>query len=165
MPVNRRSFLKSGAMSVLTTAITLGSVSLARGQGKPTPPAKGSPTPTTGAEVPFGAEQSPLFYFTRETFEPYVGGIFVARAGRNSIEMTLVRVRDCTPKASTKITTEKAPRTDCFALEFSSAESITDLTSIYDITHAGLAEFPLFLTQHEGTDGKFHYEAVFNHIR
>ena len=164
MPVNRRSFLKSGAMSVLTTAVTFGFVSTARGQGKPTPPAKESPTPRTGAEVPSGAEQSPLFYFTRETFEPYVGGVFIARAGRNSVEMKLLRVRDCTPK-STKLVKGTAPKTDCFALEFSSDGTLTDLTSVYDVRHAALAEFPLFLTRRDGPDGTNFYEAVFNHVR
>lgn len=166
MPVNRRSFLKSGAMSVLTTALTLNYVAPAHGQeGEQARPAEVRKAPTAEAEIPFQAQQSPLYFFTPETFQPYVGGIFVARAGRNSIEMTLVAVRDCTPKATTKITTGKPRQTDCFALEFSAADTLTDLTTIYDVSHAALGEFPLFLTQRRAPRGKFLYEAVFNHVR
>ena len=163
MPVTRRSFLKSGATSVLTTVIALGQFTPAHAQGKPQKEAKPGPTRRVDDEVPFKAQQEALF-FRAETFRPYVGGIFIARAGTNSIEMTLTAVRDCSPKPSTKITTAKAPRTECFALEFTSADSLTDLTSIYDIKHAALGEFPLFMTRRDGTDGKSRYEAVFNRL-
>jgi hypothetical protein len=158
MPVTRRSFL-SGATSVLTTVIALGQFTPARGQDKPKPDAR------SGQPLPFKAEQNPVYFFRAETFRPYVGGVFTARAGKNSIKMTLVRVRDCAPKSTTKITTGKAPQTDCFALEFTADESLTDLTTIYDIEHAALGEFPLFMTRREGHDGKTLYEAVFNHLR
>lgn len=165
MSVNRRSFLKSGATSVLTTAIALGQFSPARGQEKPPQESKPAPTRSAGEPVPFEAQESPLFYFSAATFRPYVGGVFTARAGANSIEMRLESVRDCSPKPSTKITTAKAPKTECFALEFSSDGSLTDLTSIYDIKHAALGEFPLFMTRRDGEGGKSLYEAVFNHLR
>lgn len=171
MPVNRRSFLKSGATSVLTTVIALGQFTPARGQDKPAqetkPTQESKPAQTRDADeqVPFEAQESPLFYFTAATFRPYVGGIFTARAGANSIRMRLDSVRDCSPKPSTKLTTAKAPRTECFALEFSSDKSLTDLTSIYDIEHAALGEFPLFMTRRDGEGGKSLYEAVFNHVR
>jgi hypothetical protein len=164
MPVNRRSFLKSGATSVLTTVIALSQFTPARGQGKPKPDSGITPTPRTDEPLPLKAEQSPLYFFRAETFRPYVGGVFVARAGANSIQMTLTGVRDCSPKPTTKLTTGKAPRTECFALEFSSDKSLTDLTSIYDIEHAALGEFPLFLTRREGDGGKSLYEAVFNRL-
>jgi hypothetical protein len=166
MPVNRRSFLKSGATSVLTTVIALSQFTPAHGQDKPKSDSRIAPTPRTDEPLPlpFKAEQSPLFFFRAETFRPYVGGIFVARAGANSIQMTLTGVRDCSPKPTTKITTGKAPRTECFALEFSSDKSLSDLTSIYDIEHAALGQFPLFLTQRDGANGKSLYEAVFNRL-
>lgn len=158
MSVTRRSFLKSGATTVLTTVVALSQFTNAHGQGKSAPG-------RAGGEIPFDAQKSPLFFFRAETFRPYVGGVFTARAGKNSIKMTLARVRDCSPKSTTKITTGKAPQTDCFALEFTADESLTDLTSIYDIEHAALGEFSLFMTRREGPDGKTLYEAVFNHLR
>jgi hypothetical protein len=165
MPVTRRSFLKSGATSVLTTAIALGQFTPALGQGKPKTESKPGPARTLDEQGPAGAQDSPLYFFRAETFRPYIGGVFTARAGANSIEMTLTGVRDCSPKATTKLTTKKAPKTDCFALEFSSDGALTDLTSIYDIEHAALGEFQIFMTRREGTGGKSLYEAVFNHVR
>jgi hypothetical protein len=161
MPVTRRSFLKSGATSVLTTVIALSQFTPVRGQDKTAPASKHR----ADGEIPFDAQKSPLFFFRAETFRPYVGGVFTARAGAKSIEMTLTRVRDCSPKPTSKITTGKAPRTDCFALDFTADGSLTDLTSIYDIEHAALGEFPLFMTRREGSNGKTLYEAVFNHLR
>ena len=164
MPVTRRSFLKSGATSVLTTAIALGQFTPAHAQDKPNPESRPGPARRGEEPIPFQAQQNPLFFFRAETFRPYVGGVFTARAGGNSIEMTLVGVRDCSPKPTTKLTTKKAPKTECFALEFSSAGTLTDLTSIYDIEHAALGEFQLFLTRREGPGGKSLYEAVFNRV-
>jgi hypothetical protein len=149
---------------VLTTVIALGQFTPARGQDKSNREAKPGPTHRVDEHVPFKAQQDPLFFFRAETFRPYVGGVFIARAGGNSIEMTLVSVSDCSPKATTRITTAKAPRTECFALEFNSAGSLTDLTSIYDIEHAALGEFKLFMTRRDGPAGKSLYEAVFNHL-
>lgn len=164
MPVTRRSFLKSGATSVLTTAIALSQFTPARGQEKSNRDLKPSPADRSEKPLPFKAEQSPLYFFRAETFRPYLGGVFVARAGSNSIQMTLTGVRDCSPKPTTKITTAKAPQTECFALEFTSDKSLTDLTSIYDIEHAALGQFPLFLTRRDGANGKSLYEAVFNRL-
>lgn len=164
MPVTRRSFLKSGATSVLTTAIALGQFTPAHGQDKSRRESKPAPAKTDEKQVPFAAQQSPLFFFHAETFRPYVGGIFVARAGANSAQLTLDAVRDCSPKPTTRITTGKARRTECFALEFSSDKGLTDLTSIYDIEHAALGQFQLFLTRRDGADGKSLYEAVFNRL-
>ena len=163
MSVTRRSFLKSGATSVLTTVIAIGQFTPARGQDKSRHETKPGPTRRADENIPFKAQQEALL-FRAETFRPYVGGVFVARAGANSIEMTLVGVSDCSPKPTTRISTAKAQRTECFALEFSSPDSLTDLTSIYDIEHAALGEFKLFMTRRDGSGGKSLYEAVFNHL-
>lgn len=149
-------------MSVLTTAITLNYAAPAFGQDKAATNA--DPARTADVQIPFQAQQSPLFSFSGETFRPYVGGVFVVRAGGKSIKMTLERVRDCRPKSTTKITKGTPRPTDCFALEFSATEELTDLTSIYDVEHGALGEFPLFMTQRKGPAGTFHYEAVFNHV-
>ena len=159
MSVTRRSFLRSGALSVMTTGIAAGLVPQAFGQESR------RPTPAQNPQVPQEAKQSPTFSFKRETFKPYIGGTFVARAGARSIEMTLQSVRDCTPKAETKITKKSRP-SDCFALVFRSGGELTDLTTIYDVEHPALGTFALFLTRREGPDkGTIFYEAVFNHAQ
>jgi hypothetical protein len=160
MSVNRRSFLKSGALSVLAAASGLIYAAPALGRGK----VKGAPEPTPEIPIPFEARRHPLFYFTRGTFHPYVGGVFSASAGGRSISMTLVEVRNFTPKAWGRFTLGRVEPTSSFALEFSSAGRLTDLTTIYDIEHAGLGEFPLFMTRRDGPEGTSLYEAVFNHL-
>jgi hypothetical protein len=157
MPVTRRSFLKSGAITVLTTSIAVNSGALAFGQDRQ------KPNPALDFKIPFQAQQSPLFYFKRETFQPYVGGLFRVSAGAHSINMTLTGVRDCTPTAASSKVTKKARMSDCFALEFSSTDKLTDLTTIYDIEHGALGKFALFMTRRDGPRGTYFYEAVFNH--
>ena len=163
MSVNRRSFLKSGALSVLTAAFGLTCVTPALGQGKLRRKVE-APTSTPGAQIPFGARQHPLFYFTRGTFHPYVGGVFLASACRESISMTLVEVIDFTPKAWGRFVQGRVQPMNTFALEFSSTDKLTDLTTIYNIRHAALGEFPLFMTRRDGPAGTSLYEAVFNHL-
>ncbi|MCA1593447.1 MAG: twin-arginine translocation signal domain-containing protein [Acidobacteria bacterium] len=157
MSVTRRSFLKSGAITVLTAGIALNVGAVAFGQEK-----QGS-NPALDFQIPFQAKQSQTFYFNRETFKPYVGGIFRARAGKRSIQMTLTNVRDCTPSPKANLLTKKSRSSDCFALEFSTSGKLTDLTTIYDIEHAALGTFTLFMTRRDGPRGNYFYEAVFNH--
>jgi hypothetical protein len=133
MPVTRRSFLKSGATSVLTTVVALGQFTPVRGQDKTRPDSRTAPARSIDEKLTVREERDPLAFFRAETFRPYVGGIFVVRAGRASVEMTLTGVRDCSPKPTTKLTTVKAPPTECFALDFVSDKSLSDLTSIYDV--------------------------------
>jgi hypothetical protein len=78
--------------------------------------------------------------------------------------MTLVEVIDCTPKAAAGLTAGGMQQTESFVLKFSSAEELTDLTTIYDIKHGALGEFPLFMTRRDGPAGTSLYEAVFNHL-
>lgn len=157
MSINRRSFLKSGALSVLTATSVLVHAAPARGQVE-------APGPTQLVPVPFEARQHPLFYFTRGTFQPYVGGIFIASAGSQSVGMTLVKVSNYTPKAWGHFSPGRVQPTNSFTLDFSSPDRLTDLTSIYNIQHAALGEFPLFMTWRAGPAGTSLYEAVFNHL-
>lgn len=159
MPVSRRSFLKSGAATVLAAGMVAGAGAHALGQQG------GRPDPRADFPIPMEAQRSPLFFFKRETFAPYVGGLFTARAGARSIEMTLKSVRDCTPSATSLKVTKSARPSDCFALVFVSDGTLTDLTTIYDVEHAALGTFPLFMTRRDGDGGAYVYEAVFNHAR
>jgi hypothetical protein len=159
MYLTRRSFLKSGAITALSAGLILQTGALALGQKS------SQSTSAEGFQIPYEATQSPTFYYTRETFQPYVGGIFVARGvGGRAVELKLLRVRDCTPSSKTRLTTEQAPKTDCFALEFSSPARLSELTSIYKLNHAALGEFELFMTSREDEREQIFYEAVFNHL-
>ena len=118
--------------------------------------------PSQDFPVSFEAKQASTYSFKRETFQPYLHGVFKLSAGANSVEATLVSVRDCTPNPNQK-TTRKSRPSDSFALVFRAEGKLTDLTSIYDVEHAALGKFPLFLTRRDGPQGKYFYEAVFNH--
>ena len=157
MTVTRRSFLRSGAMTVLLTGLVLDTIPATFAQKlRPSDPKQDFP-------IPFKAQQEPTFYFKRETFEPYLNGIFKLRAGTRSVDATLISVRDCTPKADSKVTRKSRP-TNCFALVFRAPGALTDLTTIYDVEHGALGNFVLFLTRRDGPRGTYFYEAVFNHL-
>jgi hypothetical protein len=161
MSVTRRKFLKSGAMSALAAGIVLNAGVLAFGQKE----LNRKSNPTIDSQIPYEATQTPTFYFTRDTFAPYVGGIFTTRGvGGHTVNLTLQPVRDCTPKASTKLMTKSARKTDCFALTFRSDEQLSDLTTIYRLNHGALGKFDVFMTQRKGAGGVYFYEAVFNHL-
>jgi hypothetical protein len=157
MTVSRRTFLRSGAITVLLTTVALDSIPRAFGQQIH------KSDPARDFQLPFEATQAPAFYFKRETFQPYINGIFKLSAGANSVEATLVSVRDCTPSAKSSKVTKKSRPSDCFALEFRANGKLTDLTSIYDVEHAALGKFALFLTRRDGPGRTHFYEAVFNH--
>ena len=162
MSVDRRSFLKAGALCALTAAFGLVHFTPARGQGRTKVTATPRPIPET--RIPFRAKQSPLFYFTHETFRPYVGGIFIVSAGGKSVRMTLVEVSDYTPKPVSELTPGGVPPTNSFVLTFSSADDLTDTKTIYHVQHGALGEFPLFMSRRDGPAGTSLYEAVFNHL-
>jgi hypothetical protein len=144
-------------MTVLLTGLALDSIPRAFGQQLR------KHDPAQDFQVSFEAKQAPTFAFRRETFEPYLKGVFKLSAAANSVEATLVSVRDCTPSANSAKVTKKSRPSDSFALVFRADGKLTDLTTIYDVEHAALGRFPLFLTRRDGPQGKYFYEAVFNH--
>lgn len=143
-------------MSVLLTTIALDSMPLFAQQLQKSDPAR-------DFQTPFEATQAPAFYFKRETFEPYIGGVFKLSAAANSVNATLVSIRDCTPSPKSAKVTKKSRPSDCFALIFRADGKLTDLTSIYDVEHGALGKFALFLTRRDGPGRTHFYEAVFNH--
>lgn len=157
MPVSRRSFLRSGATAVLATAAVLHCAPNTFAQ------IGARPDPARDFEVPGEASQSPLRYFKRETFEPYVGGVFTVSAGARAVEMTLTKVSGCELSARGRKLTKKMRPSDCFSLVFSSGGELTDLTTIYNVEHGALGKFALFLTRRDNPAGGYFYEAVFNH--
>jgi hypothetical protein len=157
MPVSRRSFLKSGATAVLATAAVLHAAPNTYAQlGE-------KPDPAQDFKVPFEAQQSPLSFFKRETFEPYVGGVFRVNAGGRAVEMTLTKVNGCELSASGRKLTKKMRQSDCFTLVFTAGGELSDLTTIYNVEHGALGKFALFLTRRDNPAGGYFYEAVFNH--
>ena len=154
MSVSRRSFIRSAAVCALATGALLRTPLAAFGQ--------------TGAAldfaIPYEATTSPVFHFTRATFEPYLEGIFTAAGvGRGRVELQLVAIRDYAPPSGARLATKAYRRTDCFSLLFRSAAPLSQLSCIHRLEHAALGEFDLFLTESVGRGGYF-YEEVINHV-
>ena len=106
-----------------------------------------------------------LYRFTRETFEPYVGGYFEAAvAGDRTVALKLLQVSSYTPKSDTKLSTGTPLKTDSFSLLFAAEGSLPSYKSTYLIKHGALGEFKLFLSGQKGANGEMLYEAVFNHL-
>ena len=155
MTVTRRRFLRSGALTVLLTGLALDAAPLAFAQQLR------KSDPSQDFKTPFEAQREPTFYFKSETFRPYLNGVFKLSAGANSVDATLIKVRDCVPGTRSRVTQKSRP-TECFALVFQAEGTLTDLTTIYDVEHGALGKFALFLTYREGERGAHLYEAVFN---
>ena len=158
MTVTRRNFLRSGALTVLVAGIALDTVPLAFAQQLQ------RFDPSQDFKVPLEAERETTFNFRRETFAPYVNGVFTLSAGAHSIQATLVAIEDCSPtEEKSKKVTKKWRFSDGFILVFLTGAKLTDLTAVYDVEHGALGTFPLFLTRRDGPSNTFFYEAVFNH--
>jgi hypothetical protein len=120
--------------------------------------------PSGDFQIPYEATTSPIFYFTRATFEPYVGGIFTAPGvGGRKVQLTLVSVRGYAPSAATRLTTKPQRRTDSFALLFRTTGQLRELTTTHNLEHAALGQFSLFMTESVVKGVRF-YEAVFNRV-
>ena len=106
--------------------------------------------------------RDPVFRFTRETFEPYVGGYFESPGARGQmVTLKLVSVDTYTPNSKTPA----GAATDSFTLLFEADGELPTFISIYPIKHAALGSFDLFLTRRDGPKGDISYEAVFNHLK
>ena len=109
--------------------------------------------------------RNPLYSFSRETFEPYVGGYFQAAGPRGEmVPLKLVKVDSYSPKSETKIC-KRTRKTESFSLLFDAEGSLPPFTSIHEIKHGALGDFSLFLTRHDGPNRQISYEAVFNRLR
>lgn len=158
MSVSRRKFIKSGALTALSAGLIFKAGESAFGQ-------KRVPNrPISRFEVPYEAQQNPILYYNRATFEPYVGGTFIGRDARGrSVELKLVSVKEYKTNTETKITTGKTRMTDSFSLTFSASSSLPPFTSIHVIEHAVLGKFDLFL-QRSGDNSQILYQAVITHL-
>ena len=154
MSVSRRSFIRSATVCALATGALLRTPLAAFGQAGA----------ALDFPIPYEATTSPVYHFTRATFDPYLQGIFTAAGGRSrTVELQLVAIRGYAPPEGARLTTRAHRRTDCFSLLFRSAAPLSQLSSIHTLEHAALGEFDLFLTESVGR-GEYLYEAVINHV-
>jgi hypothetical protein len=110
--------------------------------------------------------RDPMYRFTKETFEPYVGGYFEALGARGEmVPMKLVKVASYEPQDETKLSTGGKVETESFSLLFNAEAPLPRFTSIHEVKHGALGEFNLFLTRQDSATREIFYEAVFNHVR
>ena len=150
MLLERRKFLRSGLIFGATAALFYGNARSGFAR----------PLIDDGA-LPDEVLRDPLYSFTKETFEPYVGGYFEALGARGEkIALKLVKV--ATPEIKTPTRTVA---TECFILQFQAEAPLPRFKNIHQIEHGALGAFSLFLTRRDGDNGDISYEAVFNRVR
>ena len=116
--------------------------------------------------IPDEALRNPVYSFTKETFEPYVGGYFeVIGARGQNVPLKLLKVESYSPKPETKICKGSALETQTFSLQFAADSPLPTANSIYPIKHGALGDFELFLTRRDPVGREYIYEAVFNRLR
>ena len=147
MDLARRKFVQSSLLVTASTLLFWGNAKSAFAQAI-----------QSDGKLSDAVLRDPVFRFTRETFEPYVGGYFESPGARGQM-VTLKLVSIDTPKST------PATVTDSFTLQFDADGELTTFTSIYPIKHAALGSFDLFLTRRDGPKGEITYEAVFNHLK
>ena len=158
MSVSRRKFIKAGTLTALSACLIFKAGESAFGQKKV------PDRPVSKFDVPYEAQQNPILYYDRATFEPYVGGTFIGRDARGrTIELKLLRVTEYKPNPRATITTGSIRNTESFALTFSASRSLPPFTSIHLIEHAVLGKFDLFL-QRTGNDSQLIYQAIITHL-
>ena len=171
MNTPRRSFLKSGTLTALSAGFALAAPKVIFGQKSKEASADNIDYQTQGSadslnyQIPIEAQQDALFYFTRATFDPYIGDIFQAPDGWGQmVALTLVSVSTYKMRPVTRLSTKKTRQPSSFSLMFRASDPLPPFTSIHKMSHPALGKFDLFLTSHQDEDGTFFYEAVFNHI-
>lgn len=158
MPPTRRRFIKTSVLSALAAGCALSTGLKVFGQE--------TQLADTAANfrLPYEAGQNSIFYYTPETFEPYVGGVFRGLGRGRPVEARLLRVDSYTPSRETKISTKPSPPTRTFTLTFQTNRALRSPTNTYNLHHAALGKFTLTMTPTAAPDGQFFYEAVFNHL-
>lgn len=157
MSLSRRKFIKSGALTALSAGLIFKAGESAFGQKK------APRRPISKFDVPYEAQQNPILYYDRATFEPYIGGIFMGRDARGrAIELKLLRVTENKPTSRT-ITKGSSRETESFTLTFNASKALPEFTSIQVIEHPVLGKFDLFL-QRTSDNSQILYQAVITHL-
>lgn len=156
MNLTRRNFLRAGTITALLAGLNLSPASLVFGQTK----SRGE----GGFAIPYEAKTDPVFYFTRETFAPYLNSTFRMTTGAKGVafDVTLVSVFDFQAQARTRKT--KTHGGECFSLTFRAGARDTVSQGTYKFSHPALGRFSLFVVPGTTEDGTTTYEAVINHI-
>jgi hypothetical protein len=154
MPLARRKFIQSSLIFTATAVLFSESAKVGFARSL-----------FNDGQLPDEVLRDPVYSFSKETFEPYVGGYFEAVGPRGeNVPLKLVKVDSYCPKAQTKIC-KRAHETVSFSLQFTAEGSLPASPSIYQIKHGALGDFKLFLNRRVEPSRQVFYEAVFNRLK
>lgn len=163
MSLSRRKFLRAGAVSALLAGLELNPAKLVFGQQQQ----EGASAARGGFSIPYEAKTEAAFYFTHETFAPYLNSTFRLSRGKGiAFDATLVSVSDISAKSQAHARAFRSqPRAgECFELTFRAGERDTVSQGMLKMSHAALGRFALFVVPGESTADGTTYTAVVNHI-
>jgi hypothetical protein len=153
MVVSRRSFMKKASLVILASGVSLGEAKSIFGndsRAKSSNPQNPTPTPK--------AANTASIVFAKSTFEPYVDTVFRITSNRTTaVKSTLIRVADIGP-----VPDQKVPGRECFVIKFRGSRPLPQ--DRYELEHAALGKFELFLVPAGKNRKGFYYQAVINRL-
>jgi hypothetical protein len=157
MSISRRKFIQVGAVTLLAAGVPIAGATAILGQEL-----RGTPAGVIGpGDIPYASQQDPVFYFTKETFTPYINSAFQFQ-DRNGVRASfnLFAVDEYQP-VLTKGSVDQTP-TRSFSLYFTGGKRLWR-SETYSITHPALGRFSLMVVPIVSV-GQQVYEAVINHL-
>jgi hypothetical protein len=157
MNISRRKFMKAGIMVAACAGIPLkaqfANSQEAGGKSAKTPPA---------IKALSKDETDILDYYTRSTFEAHVNTEFQVHLDELKVRtITLVEVRDYS--GASRQQAMPGAGEECFSLFFTAPSGRVFPQNTYEVEHAALGKFMLFLVPvGMKTDGDQYFEAAFN---
>jgi hypothetical protein len=157
MAISRRKFIGASVASLLVVGGPVAGLDLVFGQGRKT----GLDRDLNAGDIPYAAQQDPVFFFRQETFTPYVNSNFVVRgqSGRAG-NFKLIGVDG--PPAWPKNNRPANTVTTSFSLFFTSGKR-TWPQDEYQVTHDALGTFSLLIVPIVSRNEPM-YQAVINHL-
>lgn len=155
MNISRRRFIKTGVMVAAFAGVPLGLAKTAAAQQV------GRPDSLTSDQALNEGQTDRLFYYNKSTFTPYLNSQFrVHLNSSKAVAVTLVGIEDFSDSQETL----SAVGDECFALQFNEPSGRAFGQQTYEVEHAALGQFSLFIVPVGMRTGKgqVSYEAVFN---
>ncbi|HXT63326.1 MAG TPA: hypothetical protein VN696_09845 [Pyrinomonadaceae bacterium] len=94
--------------------------------------------------------------FTKEEFSKHIGTEFHVKAGEDEAKLRLAEVKAYMPRATEDKKMER------FSIFFDGPADARLPQQLFQMRHAAMGEFEIFLVPISGDESGFRYEAVFN---
>jgi hypothetical protein len=158
MNISRRRFMKTGMIVAATALVPLGLAKTAAAQESK----DGRSGSMPDSKVLNKNRTSRLFYYNKSTFTPYVNSEFrVHLSSSKAVAITLTGIEDFS-NSQEKL---RAVADESFTLEFNGSSGRAFKQQTYEVEHAALGRFSLFIVPvgMPTAKGDISYEAAFNH--